>query len=159
MNKQLVIGAILLLMLFGCSSLQTASDKKQRALDVQSKLESFNFTFEAISAQSMRFNHVNLSTGYTLKVSNDTLQAYLPFYGVAYMNDFNSTEGGIKFCSTRFESKLVQGKRAGSWKMTFKTLDTERIFILYLDLWDNGTAHLIVNDPDKQTIAFEGSID
>jgi len=142
-----------------CSSLQSTSDVEQKALRIRAKVEAFDFTFEALTAQSMLFNQVHLSPDYTFKVSKDTLNAYLPFYGRAYIAPLNSTEGGIQFISTDFERKLVLGKRKGNWKFTFKTLDTRNPITLYLEIWDNGSAHLIVNDPDRQSISFDGSID
>lgn len=157
--KKIGISLFLLAVLFqGCSSLQLTSVNKEKTLRIREKVEAFDFTFEALNARSMRFNQIHLSSGYTLKVSKDTLTAYLPFYGRAYTAPMNSTDGGIKFTSTTFEHQLVVGKKPGHWKITFKTLDTRNPITLYLDVWDNGSAHLSVNDPDRQSMNFDGNI-
>lgn len=149
---------LLAVLLQGCSSLQPTSVNDEKTLRMREKVEAFDFMFEAFNARSMRFNQVHLSSGYTLKVSKDTLAAYLPFYGRAYTAPMNSTDGGIKFTSTAFEHRLAMGKKPGLWKITFKTLDTRNPITLYLDVWDNGSAHLSVNDPDKQSMYYDGNI-
>jgi hypothetical protein len=158
MKKQCAVFFLLMVLLQGCSSVQPTPSAEQKALRVRDKVEAFNFTFEALTAQSMRFNLVHLSPDYTLKVSKDTLKAYLPYFGQAYTAPLNSTEGGIKFTSTKFERKVVLGKHVGNWKITFKTLDTPEPLNLYLEIWGNGSAHLNVNDPNRQSISFDGEL-
>ena len=158
MKKHTAYFFLFVILLSGCSSVQSVSKNDQKALKIRAKVEAFDFTFEALTAQSMRFNQVHLSPDYTLKVTKDTLTAYLPYFGQAYTAPLNSTEGGIKFTSTKFEHKLVLGKRPGNWKITFRTLDTPDPLVLFLEIWDNGTAHLNVNDPNRQSISFDGSI-
>jgi len=159
MKKQLVFLILFVLMLPSCSSLQSVADKEQKALQMKAKVESDDFTFEPLNARSLSFNLIHLSSGYSLKISKDTLKVYLPYFGRAYTAPLNSTEGGITFISTRFERKLVMGKRPGNWQLNYKTLDTEHPILLYLEVWDNGTAHLNVNDSERQSIAFDGYIE
>lgn len=158
MKKRLLVPFLLLLLFQACGSVQTVSEKTEAILRLRAKVEAFDFTFEARTAQSMRFNVVHLSPDYTLKVTKDSLIANLPFYGQAYTAPMSSTEGGIQFTSTKFDRKLTLGKRSGNWKITFKTLDTRNPLTLYLDIWENGSAHLTVNDPDRQVISFDGAL-
>jgi hypothetical protein len=71
----------------------------------------------------------------------------------------NSSDGGIKFESTDFESKVEKGKKNGEWIVTIRTQDTSRPFILYFTLWNKGTARLNVNDQDRQSISFHGTVE
>jgi len=146
--------------LMSCGTSQTVAEKEQKALRIKEKVESPKFTFYAETAYPMRFRPIHLSGSYyDLKVSKDTVQAYLPYYGRAYVAPLDPTDGGIKFTSTKFEYKVEKGKRSGNWKITINTLDTGRGLSLFLDVWDNGSARLNVIDPDRQTIFFEGSIE
>lgn len=144
--------------LIGCGSTQSVAEKEMKALRMKEKVESFDFTFNATAAYPMSFSPVNLTSSYDLKVSKDTFQAYLPYFGRAYVAPMDPSKGGIQFTSTDFDYSVVEGKRHGNWKVTIKTLDTYRSMSLYLDIWDNGSAQLIVNDPDRQNITFQGYI-
>jgi len=147
-------------LLTNCGTSQTAADKKQKALRIQEKIESPKFTFYAETAYPMRFSPIHLTGSYyDLKVSKDTVCAYLPYYGRVYVAPMDPTEGGIKFTSTKFEYKVEKGKRPGNWRITINTLDTGRGYSLSLDVWDNGSARLNVIDPDRQTIFFDGDIE
>lgn len=158
MKNRFVLFLMLTILLQGCRSVEWTARKQQKALQVKTMVEAFDFTFEALTAHSMRFQQIQLSPDYTLDVSQDTLKAYLPFFGQAYVAPMNSTEGGIKFTSTNFARELIYGKKAGNWKVKFKTLDTQLPVELFLDIWDNGTAHLVVNDPNRQAMSFDGFI-
>lgn len=144
--------------LIGCGSTQSVAGKQMKALRIKEKVELFDFTFKATSANSMSFSLVNLESLYDLKVSKDTVKAYLPYFGRAYVAPMNSGEGGIKLISTNFDRSISKNKRPGSWKIIIKTLDTNPDVTLHLDVWDNGSAQLIVNDPNRQSISFLGYI-
>ena len=145
-------------LLIGCGSTQSVAGKQMKALRIKEKVEMFDFTFKATSANSMSFSLVNLESLYDLKVSKDTVQAYLPYFGRAYVAPMNPGNGGIKLISTYFDRSISKNKRQGSWKIIIKTLDTNPDVSLYLDVWDNGSAQLIVNDPNRQSISFLGYI-
>ena len=145
--------------LIGCGSTQSVVWKQMKALRIKEKVELFDFTFKATSANSMSFSLVNLESLYDLKVSKDTVQAYLPYFGRAYVAPMNPGDGGIKLLSTNFDRSISKNKRQGSWKIIIKTLDTNPDVSLYLDVWDNGSAQLIVNDPNRQSISFLGYIE
>ena len=145
-------------LLLSCGTSQTAAEKEQKALRIKEKVVSFDFTFTAMTANPMNFGPVHLTSSYDLKVSKDTIQAYLPYFGRAYVANMDPTEGGIKFTSTDFDYNIVKGKRKGNWNITIKTLDRNPNLSLYLDIWESGSAQLIVSDPNRQTISFEGNI-
>jgi hypothetical protein len=158
MKRTIAVFFLLALLIQGCSSLKSVSEKEQTVNRVRASMEVFNFTFEARSAHSLHFNVIQLSPGYTLRVTKDTLEAYLPYYGQAYTTPMSPTEGGIKFISTKFERKWILVKKPDHWKITFKTLDNITPMNLFLEIWDNGTANLNVNDPNRQSISFEGQL-
>lgn len=158
MKNRFVLFLMLTILLQGCRSVEWAARKQQKALQVKTMVEAFDFTFEALTAHSMSFHQIQLSPNYTLDVSQDTLKANLPFFGQAYVAPMNSTEGGIKFTSSNFLRKLIYGKKVGNWKVKLKTLDTHLPVELFIDIWDNGTAHLVVNDANRQVMSFDGFI-
>ena len=145
-------------LLISCGTTQTAAEKEQKMLRIKEKIDSHTFTFNAETAYPMRFRPVHLTSSYDLKVSKDTLQVFLPYFGRAYVAPLDPTEGGIKFTSTKFEYSIAEGKRSGNWKVTIKTFAAGRSWLLFLDIWENGTARLMVNDAYRQSISFDGYI-
>jgi len=141
-----------------CKSTQTVAQKQKQALLVKQMVESSNFTFDAKIAYPMGHGAIHLSYMSYLKVSKDTVESYLPYFGRVYTAPIDLTENGIKFKSTDFKYSVENGKEPGHWIVTIKTADLNRNIHLFLDVWENGTAQLSVNDPYKQTISFNGDI-
>ena len=64
------------------------------------QLVRFNPTTDVYKRQT-GYRSIYLSPYYYLKVSKDTVVAYLPYFGRAYTAPADPTEGGIKFTSTK----------------------------------------------------------
>ena len=154
-----LIAIISSMVFFSCGTSQTAIEKANKARLLNEQIQNLNFTFNATYAYPQNYGSVYLSPYYDVKVSTDTVQVYLPYYGRAYTAPMNANEGGIKFVSTDFEYEIEQGKKAGNWMINIRTNDTPRPFTLNFDLWDNGTARLNVQDRDRQNISFQGNIE
>lgn len=144
---------------FSCGASQTAIEKAKQAEHLSEQIRDFNFKFKATHAYPQNYKSIYLSTFYDVKVSPDTVQAYLPYYGRAYTAPMDPSEGGIKFISTDFKYEIEKGKKAGNWLIKIRTADTTRPFELSFDLWDNGTGRLTVQDRNRQNISFQGNIE
>ena len=145
--------------LTACGAAQTAAEKEAVANEVSRRVNDFDFTFKATYAYPTGFKSIYLSPSYDVKVSPDTVQAYLPYYGRTYVAPMNPNEGGIKFTSTDFEYRVIPGKRKGNWQVNVRTRDTGREIFLYFDIWENGSTRLSVTDTNRQPIAFQGDIE
>jgi len=145
-------------MFMSCKSTQTVAQKEQKALRIQKMMESFDFTFNAEAAYPLADSPRPLTAAYSLKISKDTIKAYLPYFGRAYVAPIGSSENGIKFSNTEFKYNLEKGKKPGNWIVTIKTKMYNRSVVLTLDAWETGAAQLSVNDPDRQSITFSGKI-
>jgi hypothetical protein len=142
-----------------CGTAQTTAETDQKAYRIKRQIEFLDFRFRATTAIPMQFQPVQLTPEYDLKVTKDTVKAFLPYFGRAYKAPMNPREGGIQFSSTRFEYSVTKGKKPGNWKVKILTLDTDRRFTLFLNIWQNCSAQLSVTDPDRQSISFQGYID
>lgn len=147
------------LILFSCGTPQTALEKASRSQVLSQQIEEFNFKFNATYAYPQNYKSIYLSPFYDVKVSPDTVQAYLPYYGRAYNASMNPSEGGIKFISTEFKYEIEKGKKAGNWLVKIHTTDTTRPFDLIFDIKESGSGRLIVQDRDRQNITFLGDIE
>lgn len=163
MKKHFFYAAIIFLFILifpsGCGTTQTVAEKRTKAAEIGRKVNDGEFTFKATYAYPTGYRSIYLSPYYYLKVSNETVEAYLPYYGRAYTAPMDPTKGGIRFTSTDFDYEIIQGKREGNWLVRIETHDTDREIILHLDIWENGSARLDVTDPHRQPISFQGDIE
>lgn len=116
-----------------------------------------NYTFVAQTALPMRGRTINLTSEYTLEVSQDTITAFLPYYGRAYSAPLDPSKGGIKFTSTQFTYDRKAGKRGG-WNISITPSDVRSTQKLSLSITDDGYASLQVISNNRQPISFNGHI-
>jgi len=84
----------------------------EQAEKVQRLIEAQDYKFVAQQALPMSSKSIYLTSEYHLRVSNDTIIAYLPYYGRAYVAPMDASEGGIKFESRDFTYKIKTNKKA-----------------------------------------------
>lgn len=160
--KRITINGLFLLLtilLFSaCGSAQTAAEKAQLAEEIENAVQMPNFTFEATYAYPSGFKSIYLSPYYSVKVSADTVQAHLPYYGRGYTAPMDPREGGYLFTSTDFEYQINPGKKAGNWLVNILINDLDRQVVFNFDIFENGTGRLSVNDVNRQAISFQGNV-
>lgn len=147
------------LLLQACGTTRSAAEKEQMAVEIRQAVERSDFIFEATYAYPTGYRSVYLSPHYHVKVSPDTVKAYLPYYGRAYRAPMNPREGGFNFTSTNFDYKLIPGNKKGNWQSEVTIRDLDRPVTFRFDIWENGTARLDVNDMNRQAISFQGNIE
>ncbi len=99
---------------------------------------------------------INLSgDGYELKVTADSIVAYLPYYGRSYSAPISPSDGGIKFTSKKFDYKSSKGKK-GNWDIDLNIKDATESYRLNLTISENGYGSLSVNSNNKQSISYQG---
>lgn len=122
-------------------------------------IENRQFVFQAQTAHPLAWRSVNLDYGFHLKVSPDTIEAYLPYYGRAYKAPLGPDESGVKFTSYDFDYQIKEGK-SGRLDITIKPKDLAgKSYVLYLSAFPGGNCSLSVQDPDRQHIHFNGILE
>ena len=117
-----------------------------------------SFVFKAQSAWPLRGTVVQLTPGFDMKMMNDSINTYLPYFGRSYQSNYGSTNGGITFTSTKFEYKLKE-KEKGGWELVIKPTDVKDITQLIYAISKNGYATLQVTSLNRQAISFYGIIE
>jgi len=151
---------LLMLMIVNANAQQTAKQIKQqeKAASIKHKINAQKYTFIAQYAQPLRGGQKYLTSDYDLRVKRDSIIAWLPYFGRAYMDvPYNSTDDGIKFTSTKFDYKIVE-KKKGGWTITIVLNDVRRSQKLFLDVFTNGSATLQVASNSRDAITFQGYI-
>src|SRR5260370_33164182 len=94
---------IFTILAFICLHTNAQSGNDQKKPDLKSIIQSRNYTFIAQSATTNKGKTIQLSYGYDLKLINDSIDVYLPFYVRAYNMSYPSNNDvGIQFKSHDF---------------------------------------------------------
>ena len=142
-------------MMLAGAGLLHAQEKSE--LTTQQMLETKNFIFKAQTVNPQRGRLRQLTSEYDVVVTNDTVIAFLPYFGRAYSAPINPSEGGIKFTSGKFGYSLAAGKKK-SWTLKIKPDDIKDVQDLYFTIFDNKKATLLVNSLNRESILFNGYI-
>jgi len=103
---------------------------------------------------------INLSgSQYDVRVTKDSVVAYLPYYGRAFSAPMDPTQGGIKFTSKDFSYTETKNKR-GAYTIQINTKDVSREnYRFTINISTNGYASLTATSVNKQPILFNGYLD
>ncbi len=155
----------LAIMLAGC-----ASSKNTTGADVENMLNEQRYTFVArtvIPTEDSRYNPrfmfpngnnlYQLTSGYDLKVTRDSVTAWLPFFGRAYTAPLDPTKGGIKFTSTDFDYKKSMRKK--NTEITITPKDVQDIRSVFISVSPGGYAYVQVLSLNRTPISFNGIIE
>ncbi len=158
---------ILLMSSSSCNSTKVYQDSEKTA----ALTNSGNFTFMAEKANPMNMdvinilntfpgggsNILNLSAGYTLTVTPETVTADLPYFGRMFTPSLNPQENGFKFTSKDFtidKSKSTAKKQV--WIINLNDVSSAQQ--LYFEIFPGGSTTLSVNSRDRQAISYLGYI-
>ncbi len=151
--------SVYLLMIFVCSlaGAQSKSDKKSSKTEaVKGKVNSKNYTFIATYVLPLRGGSRQLTSEYDLRVTPDSLIAFLPYFGRVYFDaPYGNAEGGIKFTSIKFNYDVITEKNGG-WEITFKPTDAKNINSMVLAISADGYASLAVTSANRDFINYNG---
>src|SRR4051794_9719977 len=95
----------LLMIAVGLGMWGKAAAQETNGTTLKSLLSNKTFVFKAQSAWPLQGTVVQLTSGYDMKMLQDSINTYLPYFGRAYTAGYNS-EGGINFTSKKFDYKL-----------------------------------------------------
>jgi len=102
-------------------------------------------------------NLYQLGSGYDIRITPDSVIAYLPFYGRAYTAPMDPSKGGIKFTSTKFDYEMTTRKK--NFQITISPKDAEDVRTIYLTISPSGYASAQVLSLNRTPIVFSGIIE
>jgi len=139
---------------------QTKAEKKAaREAQVKQLVESQNFIFLAQTMYPTGARSRQIATdNYTVVVSKDTVISDLPYIGKAYTSTPGSTDGGIRFTSTKFEYNISPGKKAG-WNISVKPTDQSDVREMSFIITESGSTTINILSNNRQSISFLGNIE
>ena len=161
--KRSFFTAFAVALIFGfisCGSVKPTAEQQQQQKLLREKIQSQHYRFIATFVVPRgNFQPRYLTSEYDLKISKDTVEAFLPYFGVTNEAPADLTGGGIKFLSKDFDYRINPGKKAGNWIVNIRIRDQRNEILLLLNIWENGNADLDVMDTSRQSISFRGKVE
>ncbi|WP_346238908.1 DUF4251 domain-containing protein [Niabella insulamsoli] len=153
----------------GCASQQNSS-QSSAGVDYNRLIDEQRYTFVAqtvIPTEDSRFNPrfmfpngnnlYQLTSGYDLKVTPDSVSAFLPFFGRSFTAPIDPNKGGIKFTSTDFDYKKTIRKK--NHQITITPKDDRDVRSVYITVTPSGYASVQILSVNRTPISFNGRIE
>ena len=166
--KRLFLFLFLAITIVSCASSKNTAATTEA--DIENMLNKQRYTFVARTVaptEDSRYNPrlmfpngsnlYQLSSGYDLKVTRDSVSAYLPFFGRAYTAPLDPSKGGIKFTSTNFDYKTSMRKK--NTEITIIPKDVQDIRSILISVTPGGYAYVQVLSLNRTPISFNGVIE
>ncbi|MCJ8211264.1 DUF4251 domain-containing protein [Mucilaginibacter sp. RS28] len=143
-------------------SLLFAQSKKEKdaakRAEVKQMIDDHNFKFDAQYANPQGGGQRYLTSTYDVKVTKDSLIAFLPYFGRAYFDvPYNPSDGGLKFTSTNFSYEVTDRKKNG-WTVTIHPHDVKYMQTLTFYISAAAYANLSMIITNRSPITFDGMV-
>jgi len=162
MKKWGILALCVLMAAGGVLHAQEKMSKRERRHEKTEKIQRMvnaqEYKFVARHALPMSGRSINLTSEYNMSVAGDSVIAFLPFFGRAYVAPINPAEGGIKFQSADFVYRLQNAKKGG-WTALITVKEAQQRYDIALHITATGSANLSVFDNARQSISFTGHIE
>lgn len=133
-----------------------AEKKAKQIEEVKAIIESKNFVFDARNANPMKGRSVTLTSEYDVKVTNDSIFSYLPYFGVAYSASYGGTDSPMIF-DVPFETCTQEKVKNGYMVKVEAKNDNDRLTFTF-HISETGTTTLSVSSINRQSISYYGEI-
>jgi hypothetical protein len=131
-----------------------AKDDDKKADSIKTLIEVKSFVFVPQSALPLKGGLISLTPSFDVRVSGDTVAAYLPYYGEAKTAIFPGEDAGITFTST--VNKYEVQKTKHGWNVHIKPEDIGNNIELSFSISKSGHVMLRVSDYRRDPITFNG---
>ncbi|MEE6186922.1 DUF4251 domain-containing protein [Niabella digestorum] len=165
--KRIIFILAIALLIMGCASTQNVATTQA---EIEQKINEQRYTFVAqsvVPTEDSRFNPrlmfpqgnnlYQLTSRYDLKVTPDSVTAYLPFFGRAFTAPLDPTKGGIQFTSTKFTYK--KNIRKNNFHITILPQDVSEIQSIYLTISPSGYGSVQITSTNRTPISYHGIIE
>lgn len=157
-NKRYYPILVLISLLISLTMIQCSSTKSTTSLErevVEEMINNQSFIFVAERMNPLRGRSRILNSRYDVRVNNDSLVSYLPYFGRAYSAPIDPTNVGTQFTSTKFTWQ-VKADKNNRWQVSLTPKDAPSIQELSFTIFDNGRASLSISSTSKDQISYEG---
>ena len=151
---------IFILLIFSFILIQCSASKSTTNLEkgmVEEMINNHSFIFVADRMNPLRGRSYILTSSYDVRVNNDSLVSFLPYFGRAYSAPIDPTNVVTQFTSLNLTYEIKPEKN-NQWRVTLTPKDAPSIQELSFTIFDNGNASLSVSSTSRDQIRFDGYI-
>ena len=149
---------VLLIVAAGACGQQKNVQNNSKAGEVENAVRDKKFTFVARTVLPAGGRVVQLTSTYDLRITPDSVIAFLPYFGRAYTAPIGRRDGGVQFTSTDFEYK-VNSRKKGSWQVEIRPRDVNDIQQMFVNVSKSGMASVQVTSNNRQAITYNGRVE
>lgn len=150
------------MLIMSCSTSQMSREEKRalqmkiaQMVDDSLANRSFKIDMNYMIPNSMPSR--NLEYGYYIRVNNDSIDAYIPFFGVAYRAEYGTDDGGLSYKGPMASYQVSQVRK----DLRQVNIIVKKHFdeILYqIDVFTNGRASIFVRSLNREGIQYNGEM-
>ncbi len=151
-----------LLIILGALLLVSCGSSKRGAVpssmdDLSNLIESRQFEIEHDWAVPQRGRNINL-TGIAnyIRVEGDSVQLFLPYFGVRHFGGGYGDGGGIEYEGLLQELEIKQEERR--MLMTFDAGESSEGYQFHITLYPNGNVNTTVISTQRDNISYRGTV-
>lgn len=162
MRASVLIFCFLLLSL-GSYGQSKKEKKKAKALQefqqMDTLINSKNFEFNADWATTSGGRRINLINNPNwLKVMNDSVDLFLPYFGTGQVPSNSLTDGGLTYQGIPESYELDINEKKMSYMIRIRTKGAGEQLDLTLQVYGNGSAYINVSSTVRTFIKYQGSL-
>ena len=137
---------------------QSRSEKKARIeRAVKEAVDAKTYEINVDRMHPIKGGSRTLTTNYSLKVRNDSVYSYLPYFGVAYSVPYGGGKGMIfNEPLTDYTTKKL---KKGKVQVAFQTRSEGDNYEYSLTIYPNGSTAINVQATNQQPISYTGEMD
>lgn len=152
------IFSVLMLLFISCGSTKN-TDESEKYTELQELVDSREFQIEHQWARPMSGGNINLigNPNY-IRFENDSVDVFLPYFGVRHSGAGYNREGGIKYEGLAENLKIIEQKNRNRIALYFEGEQGNENLDFSVTIYANGNVQTSVTSSQRQTISYQGEI-
>ena len=161
------VTAILLIFVCISAGAQKSGTKTKRELkaeklalqkaETKMLVENKTFVFDVQTVNPMRGRTVHVTSDYDVRIQNDSIYSYLPFYGRAYSINYGGTQSPLIF--EQAIEGFVSTKTKNGYSIDVHARNQNDMLDFSFHVTESGSTTLTVNSVNRQSISYFGQLE
>ncbi len=149
------LGVLCCVILFSCGTPKTMTTDIALVADLI-HLRQYQITNSWL--MPMRGRQINLigNPNY-IQIKNDSVEVFLPYFGVRQMGGAYSGDSGIKFSGLMDAYKISENSKKKSYEIEFETHGAET-FTFFITIYQSGQTYTNVQSAERDNVSYRGVI-
>lgn len=161
MKKFMFIPLLCMICFASCSSSKSSASSDSYDPNVVAGILNKDYTVTIYEADPMSMRNIQVGLGYYLRISGNTVDCNLPYYGQVYTPaaaQFGSGSERLFFRKPVEDYIMTKGKN-GMMNVNFKVYVDQDQYKFQLQIYPDGTSTINVNAFNRQPIVYYGNMD